>query len=1028
MYLPPRESKPQSKGPPIRVKDARFTLRFGVVSAILSFIVAAAVTRRQLLQRERRSAKVNTQLQLSNATEATAGPRPQRVVIVGAGAGGCALASVLSRAAPGLLVSVIEQDKMQTFQAVVPYAHVGHRSYDLNTTTGADSLHSPATWNVVRDVQLVMGEVLRVAPKEGYVLVKPTEMAVVPTHAPSSDPPSPTSGAAPKTGLTASSSSTIQRLRRPTRAEVELSGTTTQTRSSSSPSSSSPASHTWGVRLPAFPWSRRGQTSSSSSSAAAPRSELDDRNATVVETTSDGGQLLSNGLLRYPYDVLVVASGARRSLGSLRGIIHPDQVDRFHISVNPGATRDSLAHLYKGTVLAVKVPPPSLVQQLEAIRAEEAKEVARGRSGERERGSRHSLSGPFPVLTATSVEEVKAVLRDVEGEWWRPSQSSNSNSISGEAYSATKKAMTWVRSRLKSDSSTTKGASPSAPAEPCSCSSSSSLPSPFPPSAPSVMTGTLAGKGSETDGCRPDRGLAVQSAVDRANALLASCLHYPARQFDGNFISTFNAVWLYLRDFRKFASCELVGITAEGEPMQAAPTEVNETVRHAWQLWRDRDAREHQSRVDRVIASADPSASPSTSAAGDRSRRVPSVHMLEHSYITAVDTVNRVATLFNYRHKLHLQLPYHLLLLDLPLCAPAFVAESGLHRQHYAEEHGVAQPPAASSTSSRPSPASPSQKAVDWFADEASFMDVDAETLQHRRYNNVFALGDVAGLPTVKSYGSVLAQVPVVAHNVRQVLFTQQQEREAAASVAAQKAALAAERASAESSSSSSLLRRWVRLPWRSSPTVAQLAEEDAKRIVVPEIERHEANARYNGYSSFYVLMTPWRVMWPEMQYNEQQMAAWRTPRQVEGAAEHSQRNGDVARREGREALQLSSRDVTPTKVATRSPSPPRSGEGSTVSSATTPNPALSSPPAEKEPYVLTAPLQHCNHHLWDNLSWRGLRGAINGFVVQTALYESAYFFLFSRGMWYPPRWFVTPTYSPTDGSVESQSWLQMVL
>lgn len=56
------------------------------------------------------------------------------------------------------------------------------------------------------------------------------------------------------------------------------------------------------------------------------------------------------------------------------------------------------------------------------------------------------------------------------------------------------------------------------------------------------------------------------------------------------------------------------------------------------------------------------------------------------------------------------------------------------------------------------------------FADEMSFVDVDPQTLQHRRYYNIFAIGDVAGLPTLKSYSSAQAQVPVVAYNVYQVL------------------------------------------------------------------------------------------------------------------------------------------------------------------------------------------------------------------------------------------------------------------
>lgn len=38
---------------------------------------------------------------------------------------------------------------------------------------------------------------------------------------------------------------------------------------------------------------------------------------------------------------------------------------------------------------------------------------------------------------------------------------------------------------------------------------------------------------------------------------------------------------------------------------------------------------------------------------------------------------------------------------------------------------------------------------------ETGFVDVDKETLQHNSYPNVFALGDVANLPTSKTAAAV---------------------------------------------------------------------------------------------------------------------------------------------------------------------------------------------------------------------------------------------------------------------------------
>lgn len=45
-------------------------------------------------------------------------------------------------------------------------------------------------------------------------------------------------------------------------------------------------------------------------------------------------------------------------------------------------------------------------------------------------------------------------------------------------------------------------------------------------------------------------------------------------------------------------------------------------------------------------------------------------------------------------------------------------------------------------------------------------VEVDHETLRHEKYENVFALGDVANLPTAKTAAAVFAQAPVVVHNL----------------------------------------------------------------------------------------------------------------------------------------------------------------------------------------------------------------------------------------------------------------------
>ncbi len=52
------------------------------------------------------------------------------------------------------------------------------------------------------------------------------------------------------------------------------------------------------------------------------------------------------------------------------------------------------------------------------------------------------------------------------------------------------------------------------------------------------------------------------------------------------------------------------------------------------------------------------------------------------------------------------------------------------------------------------------------LADGAGWVDVDKQTLRHRRFENVFALGDCSNLPTSKTGAAIRKQAPVVAANL----------------------------------------------------------------------------------------------------------------------------------------------------------------------------------------------------------------------------------------------------------------------
>ncbi len=69
----------------------------------------------------------------------------------------------------------------------------------------------------------------------------------------------------------------------------------------------------------------------------------------------------------------------------------------------------------------------------------------------------------------------------------------------------------------------------------------------------------------------------------------------------------------------------------------------------------------------------------------------------------------------------------------------------------------------------------PPQSAPDFvtgspIANEGGWVDVDQYTLQHRRYPNIFALGDCAGTPNSKTAAAVRSQAPVVARNLAKAM------------------------------------------------------------------------------------------------------------------------------------------------------------------------------------------------------------------------------------------------------------------
>lgn len=103
--------------------------------------------------------------------------------------------------------------------------------------------------------------------------------------------------------------------------------------------------------------------------------------------------------------------------------------------------------------------------------------------------------------------------------------------------------------------------------------------------------------------------------------------------------------------------------------------------------------------------------------------------------LTAIDGDNRVAHFESAGDdgKQSISMEFDMIHVCPPQCAPDFVASSAL-------------------------------------ADTAGWLDVDMHTLQHKKFANVWGLGDVMNTPNAKTMAAVRKQVPVVAENLLAVL------------------------------------------------------------------------------------------------------------------------------------------------------------------------------------------------------------------------------------------------------------------
>lgn len=1024
MYLP-RKKKEKPKNP-FKFERSRNFVVGATGIFLISISAAALLALRRVQERQRETVRLLHQRHKGNP----------RVVIIGAGPCGSALAASVTRQLPQTLVTVIEKDKLQVFYGQVPHAHVGHRSYDVNTSGGWDFLRSPTTWNVTREALLVPGSVVKVDPVKQEVMVreekpKRSNVSMKSTSSATAEEKSPTN-ALKKTGSAA--------------AAAAVSST------SSGPSPS-----------PLFAWLSPFSFLSKNGSILTPQSP-----SVVAE---DGSCIdATTGLRVFPYDVLVIASGAERTLGSLDEasasvvnqilqkkqphrlsspgfsapvvvgdsgrkegntavglrLLRTSDLEKGSIALHPGTTRDLLAHLFKGEVLHVKVPPASFVnvmrlwQEKRAAAMETGKRIGKGEEKEgtqqkarRTRGddpARETLSSPSVLPDVASASLLTSTVlpclhhRDLWSlqRFQFPTRQDDATFVS--TTNLIWKFLCYFNKLYR-----------------CPLRSISADAAPFP----------AAGAGEEEDlfqhfppmeaGASPSSSLphsySVMTSVDRGPSLHTnnnnnnnpyhSSSHHSGSYFFSEWNSEVLSFWRAHQDWGvEQSSVPDLLPPSWGTRVQHGIAEVGKVLHHltgtrasrqgdplAAQLATAAERAMHHGNEDHRTWDATEEAPSPSSSSSSSSVSSPAFCPLHCTYVEGVDPIQRKVLLVHYPTGRRYLQPYRVLLLDLPMkAAGKYIEVSGLHRPRYVEEVVLPQVQKWKEELKASSPSSFSQglsllveafenlslsQIHDIFQHEASFANVDPETLQHRQYRNIFAIGDAAGLPTMKSYAAGFTQVPVVTFNIQRVL-QEQQER---------KAREAQEEGRRETSGHQR--RGWGTNVFRaglpSSP--ASLSLSSVNGDTGGEGHAAAGLARYNGYTSFHVVMTPWRCMWPAFTYG-----TWSQDR-------------------GREK---------PTWDTSSSNAPALESAASTaVSSSTTSTPSLPSPDAPLLQTSSTSPPP----------SWRGLKGMTYGFFCQSAMYELLYFFVYMRGLWYPPRWFMMPTFSPLDGSeVSGGSWLKDLL
>ncbi|KAF8334268.1 uncharacterized protein EI90DRAFT_3153579 [Cantharellus anzutake] len=146
--------------------------------------------------------------------------------------------------------------------------------------------------------------------------------------------------------------------------------------------------------------------------------------------------------------------------------------------------------------------------------------------------------------------------------------------------------------------------------------------------------------------------------------------------------------------------------------------------------------------------------------AWDRYRRTGRREKIDLEFVTGAPTMFSVPKYSEALNKLRIErgidglFGHNLVSIDPAKRTATFKSEKGNVEKEYTLLHAVPPmgPPDFIKSSS--------------LADSAGWVDVDQATLQHKKYSNVFSLGDSSSLPTSKTAAAITAQAPVLAHNL----------------------------------------------------------------------------------------------------------------------------------------------------------------------------------------------------------------------------------------------------------------------